>query len=328
MTDLIPTHTPTPAQDYQAQDYQAAGAYLASLKSDVGRRGMRSQLRKVARLLDFAEIDQVNWAAALNAANVRAILSALTNEKDENKNLAPASIATALNALKGVARAAWERGTLDTETYQRIRSIRPPAGSRLPAGRDIDAGERLALMQTTARDKTPAGVRDAAILAMLIATGMRRAELCALRTSDVDLQSGKLRVIGKGDKERTVYLRNGALRYLRDWLAVRGDGPGPIFCRINKAGRIFPERALSTTAMHKIIKKRAAEAGLSDITPHDFRRTYAGELLDAGQDIATVAALLGHASVQTTARYDRRGERAKEAAAACISVPYFGGQAG
>jgi integrase len=182
-------------------------------------------------------------------------------------------------------------------------------------------------MQTTARDKTPAGMRDAAILAMLIATGMRRAELCALRTSDVDLQSGKLRVIGKGDKERTVYLRNGALRYLRDWLAVRGDGAGPIFCRINKAGRIFPEGALSTTAMHKIITKRAAEAGLRDITPHDFRRTYAGELLDAGQDIATVAALLGHASVETTARYDRRGERAKEAAAACISVPYFGGQA-
>jgi integrase len=182
-------------------------------------------------------------------------------------------------------------------------------------------------MQTTARDRTPAGVRDAAILAMLIATGMRRAELCALRMSDVDLGTGRLRIIGKGDKERTAYLRNGALRYLRDWLAVRGDEPGPIFCRINKAGCIFPERALSTTAMHKIIKKRAAEAGLRDISPHDFRRTYAGELLDAGQDIATVAALLGHASVQTTARYDRRGERAKEAAAACISVPYFGGQA-
>ena len=182
-------------------------------------------------------------------------------------------------------------------------------------------------MQTTARDKTPAGVRDAAILAMLIATGMRRAELCALRMGDVDLETGRLRIIGKGDKERTAYLRNGALRYLRDWLAIRGDGPGPIFCRVNKGGRIFTAQPLSTTAMHKIITKRAAEAGLSDITPHDFRRTYAGELLDAGQDIATVAALLGHASVQTTARYDRRGERAKEAAAACISVPYFGGQA-
>jgi len=315
MTEMIPYH------QQQQTDYQAATAYLAGLKSAVGRRGMLSQLRKVARILRAPDINAVNWAT-LNAANVRAILSALSTQ-----NLAPASIATALNALKGVARAAWERGTLDTETYQRIRSIRPPAGSRLPAGRDIDAGERLALMQTTARDKTPAGVRDAAILAVLIATGMRRAELCALRMGDVDLETGRLRIIGKGDKERTAYLRNGALRYLRDWLAIRGDGPGPIFCRVNKGGRIFPAQPLSTTAMHKIITKRAAEAGLRDITPHDFRRTYAGELLDAGQDIATVAALLGHASVTTTARYDRRGERAKEAAAACISVPYFGGQA-
>ena len=67
---------------------------------------------------------------------------------------------------------------------------------------------------------------------------------------------------------------------------------------------------------------------MRDISSHDFRRTYAGELLNVGQDIATVAALLGHAKkVETTVRYDRRGERAKEAAAACISVPYFGGQA-
>ena len=82
MTDLIPTHTPTPAQDYQA-----ATAYLASLKSAVGRRGMLSQLRKVARILRAPDIDAVNWAT-LNAANVRAILSALSTQ-----NLAPASIA-------------------------------------------------------------------------------------------------------------------------------------------------------------------------------------------------------------------------------------------
>ena len=311
MSDLI-------TRPDQPQDYQAAIAYLASLKSTTGRRGMLSQLRRVARMLGAADVDGVNWAT-LNPANVRAIISRLAEER-----LAPASIATALNALKGVARACWERGTLDTETYQRIRSIRPPRGSRLPAGRDIDAGERLALIQTTSRDNTPAGARDTAILAVMMATGLRRAEVTALRMSDIDLESGRMRIIGKGDKERTVYLRNGAMRALRDWLAVRGPDNGPVFCRINKGGRIFADQPLSTTALHKIITKRAKEAGIPDISPHDFRRTFAGELLDAGQDIATVAALMGHASVETTARYDRRGERAKEAAAACISVPYFG----
>ena len=95
MTEMIPYH------QQQQTDYQAANAYLASLKSDAGRRGMLSQLRKVASILDAPDIDAVNWAT-LNAANVRAIVSRLTAE-----NLAPASIATALNALKGVARAAW-----------------------------------------------------------------------------------------------------------------------------------------------------------------------------------------------------------------------------
>jgi len=70
MTDLIPTHTPTPAQDYQA-----ATAYLASLKSAVGRRGMLSQLRKVARILGAPDIDAVNWAT-LNGERARHTLGA------------------------------------------------------------------------------------------------------------------------------------------------------------------------------------------------------------------------------------------------------------
>jgi len=89
MTEMIPYH------QQQQTDYQAATAYLASLKSAVGRRGMLSQLRKVARILRAPDINAVNWAT-LNAANVRAILSALSTQ-----NLAPASIATALNALEG-----------------------------------------------------------------------------------------------------------------------------------------------------------------------------------------------------------------------------------
>ena len=63
------------------------------------------------------------------------------------------------------------------------------------------------------------------------------------------------------------------------------------------------------------------------MTAHDLRRTFAGDLLDAGQDIVTVAGLMGHSSVTTTQRYDRRGERAREAAAAFISVPYSGRKA-
>ena len=89
----------------------------------------------------------------------------------------------------------------------------------------------------------------------------------------------------------------------------------------SKGGRI-ENAGITTTAMHKILAKRAEQAGVENVTLHDFRRTVTGDLLDKGADIASVASLLGHASVNTTARYDRRGQRARIAASQLVSVPY------
>jgi integrase len=180
------------------------------------------------------------------------------------------------------------------------------------------------LIQTAVSDASPAGARDTALLAVLIATGMRRAEAAGLKLSDVDLATGKVIIRGKGDKERTGYLSAGAQRAVRDWLAIRGQAAGALICVINKGGAIFPERHMSPTAVHYIVRKRAGDAGVANMTTHDFRRTFGGELLDAGQDIVVVSDLMGHADPRTTAGYDRRGERAKENAAAFISVPYYG----
>ena len=306
-----------------ATDYQAAAAYLSSLKSTVGRRAMAVALRKVARMLGHDDIHSVNWAT-LNAASVDALVSNIRGERGQA--LAPASVALVLAGLRGVARAAWRRGTLDTETYERIRDVKGKGGSRAIAGRDVDAGERASLIQVCAADNSPAGYRDTALIAMLIATGMRRTEVASLTLADVQLtdDSAKVTLIGKGDKQRTAYIRNGAYKALRDWLAVRGDTAGSLFCAINKAGVMQAEHGMSTTAIHLILKKRVAEAGIASLSAHDLRRTYVGEMLDAGADVSTIAAIVGHASVTTTARYDRRGERSKEAAAGLVSVPYTG----
>jgi site-specific recombinase XerD len=177
-------------------------------------------------------------------------------------------------------------------------------------------------MKTCANDPTPAGARDAAIIALLYGCGLRRAELVALDFGDYI--GGKLRVIGKGNKERWAYLANGAARAMGDYLTVRGDAPGPLFWAGRRGGHLVPGDRLTTQAVFVILRSRAKAAGVAELSPHDMRRTFVGDLLDAGADIATVAALAGHANVTTTARYDRRGERAKEQAAGLLPVPYFG----
>lgn len=127
---------------------------------------------------------------------------------------------------------------------------------------------------------------------------------------------------GKGRKDRLTYLTVGPADALRDWLALRGDAPGPLLCPVNKGGRITIRQMTAQAAM-AVLQKRAKQAGVAHVSPHDLRRTLISHLLDAGADIATVQQLAGHANVQTTTRYDRRGEAAKRKAAALLHVPYY-----
>lgn len=211
-------------------------------------------------------------------------------------------------------------------------------------GRHVEVGEVGALLRVCSEDTSPAGARDAAIIAMAYTTGLRVAELAGLDFADVTPVETGFEVVvrhGKGDKRRTVPLFNGASAALRDWLQVRGEVAGALFLPVLKSGRIVTSAMargkrgaegvavavaprMSARALdNMLVKGRGPEAGIT-VNWHDLRRTFAGSLLDNGIDISTVSKLMGHSSVVTTARYDRRGDETKRKAVKTLHAPYTG----
>lgn len=297
-------------------DRHPAATYLARL-SQGSRRSMRQALRTIAELLTTGRCDEqtLDWSA-LRYQHTTAVRTALA------ERYSPATANKMLAALRGTLREAWRLGYVSAEDFHRATDLSPVKGSTLPRGRALAVGELRALFGICVADNTAAGVRDAALLALLYGAGLRRAEVVGLDVDDHDAATGAITVrTGKGRKQRITYLADGGLKALEQWLRIRGDASGPLFHPVAKGGRII-ERCMTDQAVYFALKKRASQAGVADFSPHDLRRTFISHLLDAGADIATVQQLAAHANIQTTARYDRRGEQAKRKAAQLLHVPF------
>ena len=292
-----------------------AAAYIESLAAGASRMSMRSTLDKIAQLAGFVDAEAFPWEN-LTAAHVHVLRARLA------ERYAPATANKALAAIRGVLKAAWRLGQIDTDTYMRASDVPSVKGQRLPAGRALTTGEALALFRACEADRSPAGARDAAAFALMYGAGLRRSEVAGLQLAEYDPDSGEIRLVGKGNKERKVYAVNGGQAAISEWLRHRGTDAGPLLQPVNKSGEVDHSRGITAQALMYRLKLRCQQAGIAPCSPHDLRRSFVSELLDAGADIAAVKTLAGHASTDTTARYDRRGERAAQRAAAMVHVPY------
>jgi site-specific recombinase XerD len=151
-------------------------------------------------------------------------------------------------------------------------------------------------------------VRLLALLHLLYATGMRVAEASALSVAGVDMASGAVRIIAKGNTERAVWIYPLARRALQRWLAARAaffaergwerKDRGWLFVNFRDGGKLTVQR------MHQFVSRAGKAAGIGQkVYPHLLRHSYATALLAGGMDIRSVQELLGHASPATTARY-------------------------
>jgi site-specific recombinase XerD len=284
---------------------------------------MRQALDAIASLLTNGDADALtmNWAS-LRYKHTAALRAALMEK------YAPATANKMLCALRRVLKEALRLELMSTVDYARavdIKSIKVTKGLR---GRALTGEEITALMEVCIGERTPAGFRDAAMLVILRGSGLRRCEVVNLDLKDFTPSTGAMLVrLGKGKKDRTVYLPEEAIGVVSEWIDIRGKTPGSLLCQVNKAGRVVLKR-LTPQAVLYLLQKRAAQAGIASFSPHDFRRTFAGDLLDAGVDLVTVQKLMGHSSPDTTSHYCRRSEETLRRAVQTLKIPGTGRKKG
>ena len=188
-----------------------------------------------------------------------------------------------------------------TETDAGAQLVSPRPHRTLPPVLRED--EAVALVDRPADDDGPLGLRDRLVLELLYATGIRVGELVRLDVDDVDRHRRVVRVIGKGDKERTVPYGAPAERALDDWLrngrpelATAGSGPALVLGA--KGRRVDPR-----TVRRLVHEHLAHVPGAPDLGPHGLRHSAATHLLEGGADLRSVQEILGHASLSTTQIY-------------------------
>ncbi|MFB2920178.1 MULTISPECIES: tyrosine-type recombinase/integrase [Aerosakkonema] len=285
-----------------------AAVYLDGL-SKGSRATMEPALNAIAKLITDGQCDALtlDWAA-LRYQHTAAIRTTLM------KKFAPATVNKMLSALRRVLHEAFKLDLIDANDYAKavdFKSIKVEKGLK---GRALTQAEITKLLQVCQEQRGAVGARDAALIGILRGAGLRRAEVVNLTLKDFHPLTGELEICnGKGGKDRSVYLPKIAIDLVNNWLTKRGHRAGALLCPIQKGGQV-ELRHLTPQAVLLIVRKLANDAGITRFSPHDFRRTFCSDLLDAGVDIVTVQKLAGHSNPAITSKYDRRGEQVKRKA--------------
>jgi len=236
----------------------------------------------------------------LDTVDVRALRSWLATQQTLGRSRT--TLARRATAVRVFTAWAHRTGRIGTDPGALLGSPKPHR-TLPPALRVDEARALLAAAARHADDGSPIGARDAAVLELLYATGVRVGELCGLDVDDVDHERRVVRVLGKGRKERVVPYGVPAARALDDWLrlgrpalAVPGAGAA-LF--LGARGRRVDPRAVRTLVHTRLLDV----PGAPDLGPHGLRHSAATHLLEGGADLRTVQELLGHASLATTQIY-------------------------
>jgi integrase len=222
----------------------------------------------------------------------------------EERGLGSSSIIIRMSAIRKLAAEAADNGLLAPELAQGISRVKSVKSTGIRVGNWLSQRQAQALL--SAPDiTTVGGVRDRAILAVLLGCGLRRSEVAALTFTHVQQRDGRwciVDLVGKHGRVRTTPMPTWVKVAIDAWTSASDIADGHVFRPVKRGGSITGDR-LGEKVVWQMLKKYAAEVGVPDIAPHDLRRTCAKLCRAAGGELEQIQMLLGHASVQTTERY-------------------------
>jgi len=226
------------------------------------------------------------------------------------KNEKATSIRRRISTLKAFYKFLYKNGYMDKKDYPLNKTVYPKVEKKLP--KFIYYNDLLEILDESLRDRD--GTRDRLIIEMLYATGTRVSELINIKYSDIDFNNKRIRVCGKGNKERIVYFGDYAYDALKEYMSTHNK---------NKEGYVFTNSnggQLTDRGVRYIIDKIMEKLSVKvHVTPHVLRHTFATDMLNNGCDIRIVQEILGHSSLQTTEVYTHvTNERLKEVYYSCF----------
>ncbi len=269
--------------------------YLSELRIEggVSRNTQESYRNDLGKFQAFLKVQRVRDLARVSPRTVSAFVGQLSQRK-----LSPASIARCVSALRGFYRFLCHERMVSENPTTDVTTPRP--WLRLP--KTLSADDVDCLLRVVS-GKKPEDLRDAAMLELLYATGLRVSELVGLEQARLNLDVGYVLVSGKGNKQRVVPMGEPARRKLETYL----EQARPALLKRRTSPHAFVTRRggpLTRQGFWKLLRARARQADIrKPISPHMLRHSFATHLLDHGADLRSVQAMLGHADISTTQIY-------------------------
>jgi integrase/recombinase XerD len=273
--------------------------YYLAVEKGLAKNTLESYERDLKGFLSYLQKEAVGGVEEIKRSHILGYMAHL-----RSKGLAASTVSRSLASIRSFFHFLLKERYVQENPANDMES--PKQEKKLP--KVISMSEIDFLLKQPDETKT-SGIRDKAMLELLYATGIRVTELIDLCINDVNTESGYIRCLGKGSKERIVPIGTLAIQKVKDYI---GKGRPKMVKELNEQALFVNQHGhrLTRQGFWKILKKYARQAGINkEITPHTLRHSFATHLLENGADLRSVQEMLGHADISTTQIYTQVSKR-------------------